>query len=324
MSDITPDLVFPIRDRLSWNFHGEQTARFWTHDQFTFDEDAKHYREANDNVKKMIDVVLTFFGFGDKLVNDNIMLRFIKEADTQEEEMALISQAYIETIHQIVYAKTIKRIYGLDKFERIFKQNSKLSCMKKKILFARKWQNSEKHPYLNRVAFCCFERILFVNNFSYLFAFKASKKFPHIVTSNETIKKDEISHGDYVGALAKRILDKIDDEHLKNYLIKEAKTIIREAYELGKDVANVVLQQRIHGLSYDNQCLFIKFLSNAVCYIVGIPNVFEDAINPYDWFKDIDIQRQSNFFEVLTVEYSNLNDVQMDDKYYSDFEKTNF
>src|SRR5438132_13253361 len=101
--DVKRYALLPVLDEEAFSFYQRQEMTHWSSMEMDFVADRKDYDHATPKVKRIVDIMLAFFLSGDGAISDNIIMRFLKECETFEEQAMFISQLHIELIHAETY-----------------------------------------------------------------------------------------------------------------------------------------------------------------------------------------------------------------------------
>lgn len=82
-----------------WDNYKIQSASFWQASDIDFKDDARDFKELNNDEQQFVKMVLAFFAASDQIVNLNISERFINEIQVLEARICYQFQAAMENIH---------------------------------------------------------------------------------------------------------------------------------------------------------------------------------------------------------------------------------
>jgi len=137
-------------------------ASFWTTAELKLNQDLKDWALLTDDERHFIKHVLAFFAASDGIVNDNLVLRFMRDVKGSPEAKSFYGfQIAMENIHSETYSLLIDT-YIRDPAEkaRLFNAIETIPCVTKKANWALKWLSS-KRPYGERLVTFCFLALFF-------------------------------------------------------------------------------------------------------------------------------------------------------------------
>lgn len=71
-------VLFPIEHDEIWKMYKQAEASFWTTEEIDLNPDLKDWEKLNDDERHFISHVLAFFAASDGIVNENLVLNFMK------------------------------------------------------------------------------------------------------------------------------------------------------------------------------------------------------------------------------------------------------
>ena len=127
-------VLFPIKHDTIWEWYKKSVASFWTVEEVDLTQDMNDWEtKLTDNDRKFIKHVLAFFAASDGIVNENLVLNFMREVQIPEARCFYGFQVAIENIHAEMYSLLIDT-YIKDAKEKDFLFNEK-AIHKKQIEF---------------------------------------------------------------------------------------------------------------------------------------------------------------------------------------------
>ena len=290
-------VLFPIKHDQIWKYYKQAEASFWTAEEVDLTPDLKDWdTKLNDNEKHFIKHVLAFFAASDGIVNENLVLNFMREVQIPEARCFYGFQVAIENIHSEMYSLLIDT-YIKDDTEKDFLFNAlgNLDCVSKKGNWALNW--IEKSPtFAHRlIAFAAVEGIFFSGSFCAIFWLKKRGLMPGLTFSNELISRDEGLHCDFACYLYSMLENKLDK--------KEVEAIITEAVTIEKEFVTDALPVSLIGMNAGLMSEYIEFVADRLLNSLGNEKVYHTA-NPFPWMEMISLQGKTNFFEKRVGEYS--------------------
>jgi ribonucleoside-diphosphate reductase beta chain len=289
-------VLFPIRHNDIWAMYKKAEASFWTAEEIDLSPDLVDWEsKLNNDEKHFIKHVLAFFAASDGIVNENLAVNFLNEAQYPEARCFYGFQIMMENIHSETYSLLIDT-YIKDPAEKdnLFHAIDTLDCVKRKADWALRW--IDKGNFAERlIAFAAVEGIFFSGSFCSIFWLKKRGLMPGLSFSNELISRDEGLHCDFACLLY--------TQHIQNQLPKETiRQIITDAVEIEKEFVSDALPVRLIGMNADLMCQYIEFVADRLLQELGNEKVY-NVSNPFDFMELISLQGKTNFFEKRVGEY---------------------
>jgi ribonucleoside-diphosphate reductase beta chain len=289
-------VLFPISHNDIWSMYKKAEASFWTAEEIDLSADLTDWdAKLNNDEKHFIKHVLAFFAASDGIVNENLAVNFLNEAQYPEARCFYGFQVMMENIHSETYSLLIDT-YIKDPAEKdnLFKAIDTIDCVKRKADWALRW--IDKGSFAERlIAFAAVEGIFFSGSFCSIFWLKKRGLMPGLSFSNELISRDEGLHCDFACLLY--------NNHIQNKLSKETiKEIITDAVEIEKEFVSDALPVRLIGMNAELMCQYIEFVADRLLVELGNEKVY-NVSNPFDFMELISLQGKTNFFEKRVGEY---------------------
>lgn len=290
-------VLFPIKYGTIWEWYKKSVASFWTAEEVDLTQDINDWEnKLTDNDRKFIKHVLAFFAASDGIVNENLVLNFMREVQIPEARCFYGFQVAIENIHAEMYSLLIDT-YIKDPKEKDFLFNAlqNLECVSKKGQWALRWiENSPSFAH-RLIAFAAVEGIFFSGSFCSIYWLKKRGLMPGLTFSNELISRDEGMHCDFACLLYSMLENKLDPA--------EVKAIITEAVEFEKEFVTDALPVSLIGMNAEMMSQYIEFVADRLLISLGCEKVYGTA-NPFSWMDMISIQGKTNFFEKRVGDYA--------------------
>jgi ribonucleoside-diphosphate reductase beta chain len=238
---------------------------------------------------------LAFFAASDGIVNENLVLNFMREVQIPEARCFYGFQVAIENIHAETYSLLIDT-YIKDSNEKDFLFNAlqNLPCVSKKGQWALNWIENAPTFAHRLVAFAAVEGIFFSGSFCAIFWFKKRGLMPGLAFSNELISRDEGLHCDFACLLYSMLEQKLDPQELES--------IITDAVLFEKEFVTDALPVSLIGMNAGMMNEYIEFVADRLLLSLGNQKVYHTA-NPFPWMDLISLQGKTNFFEKRVGEY---------------------
>ena len=288
-------VLFPIQHDNIWKMYKQAVASFWTAEEIDLTPDLVDWEKLTDNERHFIKHVLAFFAASDGIVNENLVLNFMREVQSPEARCFYGFQVAMENVHAETYSLLIDT-YIKDPAEKdyLFNALTNLDCVSKKGNWALKWIDNAPTFGHRLIAFAAVEGIFFSGSFCSIFWLKKRGLMPGLSFSNELISRDEGLHCDFACLLYSMLQNKLDP--------KEVESIIVEAVSLEKEFITDALPVSLIGMNADMMAQYIEFVADRLLVSLGNEKYFK-ASNPFSWMEMISLQGKTNFFEKRVGEY---------------------
>lgn len=288
-------VLFPIQYDEIWKMYKQAEASFWTAEEIDLSQDLTDWEKLNDNERHFIKYVLAFFAASDGIVNENLVINFMKEVTLAEARCFYGFQIAIENIHAETYSLLIDT-YIKDPVEKDFLFNAmdNLECVQKKAKWALDWIDNAPSFGHRLIAFAAVEGIFFSGSFCSIFWLKNRGLMPGLTFSNELISRDEGLHCDFACLL----YSMLDNKPSK----QEVEKIITDAVIFEKEFVTDALPVSLIGMNAELMCQYIEFVADRLLVALGYNKVY-DVSNPFPFMDMINLQGKTNFFEKRVGEY---------------------
>jgi ribonucleoside-diphosphate reductase beta chain len=288
-------VLFPIKYDEVWKMYKKAVASFWTTEEIDLSHDFTDWDRMTKDEKHFIMHVLAFFAASDGIVNENLVLNFMKEVQFPEARCFYGFQIAIENIHAETYSLLIDTyIKDPQEKNRLFNAIETVPCVKKKAEWALRWIENAPTFAHRLVAFAAVEGIFFSGSFCSIFWLKKRGIMPGLCFSNELISRDEGLHTDFACLLYSMLNNKISNDDVRN--------IICDAVGYEKEFVSDALPVSLIGMNADLMCQYIEFVADRLLVSLGQSKVY-NATNPFPWMDMISLQGKTNFFEKRVADY---------------------
>jgi len=290
-------VLFPIKYGTIWDWYKKSVASFWTVEEVDLTQDINDWEnKLTDNDRKFVKHVLAFFAASDGIVNENLVLNFMREVQIPEARCFYGFQVAIENIHAEMYSLLIDT-YIKDPKEKDFLFNAlqNLECVSKKGNWALRWIENAPSFAHRLIAFAAVEGIFFSGSFCSIYWLKKRGLMPGLTFSNELISRDEGMHCDFACLLYSMLENKLDPS--------EVHAIITEAVEYEKEFVTDALPVSLIGMNAEMMGQYIEFVADRLLMSLGCEKAYGTA-NPFSWMDMISIQGKTNFFEKRVGDYA--------------------
>ncbi|MCU0443570.1 MAG: ribonucleoside-diphosphate reductase small subunit [Microscillaceae bacterium] len=288
-------VLFPIQHNDIWKMYKQAEASFWTAEEIDLAQDLKDWNNLNDGERHFVSHVLAFFAASDGIVNENLVVNFMKEVQLPEARCFYGFQVMMENIHSETYSLLIDTyIKNTEERNYLFNAVETVPCVKKKADWALNWIESPNFSE-RLIAFAAVEGIFFSGSFCSIFWLKKRGLMPGLSFSNELISRDEGLHCDFACLLY--------NKYIQNKLPKEkVLQIITEAVAIEKEFITDALPVDLIGMNSRLMTQYIEFVADRLLRELGVGNYY-NATNPFDFMEMISLQGKGNFFEKRVSEY---------------------
>ncbi|MCC7245896.1 MAG: ribonucleotide-diphosphate reductase subunit beta [Saprospiraceae bacterium] len=289
-------VILPIKYPQVWEMYKTAEASFWTAEEIDLAPDLNDWENKLTNDERhFIKHVLAFFAASDGIVNENLVLNFMREVQIPEARCFYGFQVAIENIHAEMYSLLIDT-YIKDPSEKdfLFHALQNLPCVSKKGEWALRWIEQSPTFAHRLIAFAAVEGIFFSGSFCSIFWLKKRGLMPGLTFSNELISRDEGLHCDFACLLYSMMQGQLEE--------KEVQAIITEAVSFEKEFVTDALPVSLIGMNADMMSQYIEFVADRLLISLGCAKVY-NAVNPFPWMDMISIQGKTNFFEKRVGDY---------------------
>lgn len=311
--------LLPIQHPDVWHEYRRQLASFWVTSEIDLSRDRAEFHTAlNDDERRFVKHIITFFLHADTIVSLNVMDSFTREVKMLEAQYAYTFQAMMENIHSEMYA-TLVDVYIEDAEEKASLQKDLqgkedeedgfgMATIREKIAWAQRWRlNVDDAPFANRLlAFCILEGVLFSGAFCAIYWFKQMNKLPGLTKSNEFIARDEGMHTEFGCLLYSKLLyTRLSQE--------DAHAMFQEAVDIEKRFIIDAIPCRLIGMNSGLMAEYIEHVADGVLVRLGYDAIFGTR-NPFPFMDLCGMQGKSNFFEERVSTYQSAGVMDVSDK----------
>lgn len=288
-------VLLPIKYDKIWEYYKTAVASFWTAEEIDLSPDLVDWEKITASEQHFIKYVLAFFAASDGIVNENLVINFMKEVQIPEARCFYGFQVAMENVHSEAYALLIDT-YIKDNKEKdfLFGALENLPCVSKKGKWALNWIENAPSFAHRLIAFAAVEGIFFSGSFCAIFWLKKRGLMPGLTFSNELISRDEGLHCDFACYLFSLLTVRPSNE--------EITTIIADAVTIEKEFVTDALPVSLIGMNAELMCQYIEFVSDRLLVALGCEPIYW-AKNPFQWMDMISIQGKTNFFEKRVGDY---------------------
>lgn len=299
--------IFPLDDSAAYKFYQMQLSNFWFPGELKFTDDIDDYNRLDEKVKNLIDGVLKFFIFGDKLVIDNINNNFASEFSSNCVSMFFSIQSSIENIHAETYNLMALSFKGVDGLNTMFENLSMNKVVMAKYDFTKKWMNKDEPLWKRLLAFICVEGIFFCSLFAIPYWLRSQPDkygMRTFVRANCFIANDELLHRNFGIHLLKKNLEKIKlniyDYEFESTFIE----ILMEAKSIEFAFIDDILPESFEDINANDLKDYVKCIIDDISFLITKNAIFNSSIPTVEWMRQIDREQKNNFYEITVSDYS--------------------
>ena len=192
--------LFPVQYDALWAKYKDQEACFWTAEEIDLADDRAQTLTADE--RRFVESVLGFFAWGDGMVQENLMERFIQDVRLAEARTFYGFQLAMEGIHAETYGLLIEAYVPAERQATIFAGLTAMPCMAAKAAWMQRWLAADAPFAARLLAFAIVEGVFFCGAFAAIFWLK-KRGFPGagLTFSNELISRDESLHTEFATLL---------------------------------------------------------------------------------------------------------------------------
>lgn len=289
-------VLFPIKHDKVWKMYKDHVASFWTAEEIDLSQDLTDWASLSKDEKHFIKHILAFFAASDGIVNENLVINFMREVQIPEARCFYGFQIAIENIHAETYSLLIDT-YIKDSAEQeyLFNALETVPCVKKKADWALRWIDDAPSFAHRLIAFAAVEGIFFSGSFCSIFWLKKRGLMPGLAFSNELISRDEGLHCDFACLLYSMLENKLPES--------EVQSIIKEAVDGEKEFVTDALPVSLIGMNAEMMKEYIEFVADRLLVALGCAKLY-NASNPFPFMEMISLQGKTNFFEKRNADYA--------------------
>jgi ribonucleotide reductase beta subunit family protein with ferritin-like domain len=305
--DLNRFILFPVKYKEIFHFYELAQNTVWKTAEVDLDQDLKDWEKIDPSLKEYIINVLAFFNTADGIVNENLVVNFLREVQIAEARQVYSWQMAIEAVHTETYGTIITTLIRDEtQLKRIMTAHQSIAPVKLKADWAMKYLGGIttredgsmvdfKASFAERlVAFACVEGLFFTSAFVSIFFLKLKNLMPGLTFSNELISRDENLHFQFAVLLFSMLEYKCSAE----VILK----IVQDAVRIEKEFVNYSLPKPILGFNAKLLCQWVEFMGDHVLTSFGCESHYNTA-NPFPWMDTISLTGKTNFFEKRVSDY---------------------
>lgn len=298
-------LALPYSDECLGKFVDQLRDSHWRHEEIHLHKDIQHYRDLDEETRKVLDTILRFFAIGDNLVVENLIVRFGNEIKRDVVRTFYSFQIANEEEHKLMYARLINTVVE-NEAKRALILSDDEPALRLMADWINKWIVDRHVPFAERLlAFVFVEGIFFTSCFTVIFWLRAQNLFPGVGKSNEFISRDENLHALFACSL---IQNHVRHRLARPRLVQLVQEMIRVS-DLFVDTMFDGGRIKLLGLNATQLKIYPRHVTNYYLSEMGEEPVFQHVYNPFPFMVQQSLEGKTNFFESEVSEYKKAADV---------------
>ena len=285
-----------IRRQDIWNHYKIQQDVHWVAEEIDFSQDVKDWKVMQEEVKRTVKHVLSFFLIADMLVAKNIDQN-LSSIKWHEVDTCYTFQKMMENVHSETYRLMMDTLVT-DKKEReeLNKTTSTYPSVQLKVKWALKWIHAKATLAEILVAFSIVEGIMFSSSFCVIFWLRRIGLMPGLSQANKLIARDEGQHVEFAFLLYNNyIVNKLSIERITE--------MVSSAVEVEKEFVNEAIKDDFTGMTKKLMIDYVCFVADRHLVKLGAPKKY-NVTNPFEWMDLIAVKGKANFFEKRVTDYT--------------------
>ena len=276
----------------------KQEANIWLASDINLTHDDKDWHKMSPAEQSYLKQILAFFAASDGIVDENLALNFIREAQIPEVRYFYYFQSMMEAVHSKVYSQLINTFIETQKErDELFDSIHNHPLIQKKAAWCFEWMGREGLTFSERLlAFMAVEGIMFSGSFAAIFWLRDRGILANSLgVANEYISRDETLHAEFACVLYNEFCQDLSHDRIKEILLG--------ALEVEKDFIMHALPDRLFGMNQEMMFQHLEFTTDVWLRELGVKPVF-DVDEPFEFMKTIGQKRKDNFFEKTRTNYA--------------------
>ncbi len=277
----------------------KQEANIWLSSDINLTHDAAQWSLLNQDEQSFIKQILGFFAASDSIVNENIVMNFIQNAQIPEVRYFYYFQAMMEAVHAKTYSQLITTfINSTEERDHLFNSINNHPVIQKKAKWCQKWMEKDNNFFERMVAFLAVEGIFFAGSFASIFWLRDRGILANSLgVANEYISRDETMHAEFACLLINQFSG--TDKPSKTKITE----IIISAVDLEIEFVRYALPNKLFGMNQDLMVQYIKFVADTWLTELGCQKYY-NVEQPFLFMSEIGQKRKDNFFEKSRTNYA--------------------
>lgn len=299
LADAAPRATyFPLADRGVHAFRQKVEEVHWVPEEVRLDRDRADAARLAPGERRLLYVVLSFFGAADDLVVGAIDDRVTKIITSKEGRFYLAAQTNQECTHSVAYSRQIEAIIPLAEQAAVFDAVRRDPNVRRMADWVRFWAERDDAPPADVLVVMAFlEGVLFSGFFAAIQYFKTKNVLPGVTMLNEFISRDENIHTQFWCFLVRERLGAPP-------AAAAVRAIAEETVALSDAFFRAALPEGIAGLNAGLVGQYVRSMADSVLGLLGFDPLW-DAENPLDFMELLALNSVAkvNFFEGRPTQY---------------------
>jgi ribonucleoside-diphosphate reductase beta chain len=300
----------PMKYPVFFDMYKAAIKNTWTVEEVDFSSDLGDLHQKMTAAERhLIKRLVAFFGTGDSIVGNNLVLNLYRHINSPEARMYLSRQLFEEAQHVEFYL-TLLDTYVPDPDERAaaFAAVDNIPSIREKAQFCFRWIDSiqqlesirtdeERRRFLlNLICFaCCIEGLFFFAAFAYVYFLRSRGLLQGLAAGTNWVFRDESCHIDFALQVIRTV--RKEAPHVFDAgLVGEVKAMLEEAVDCEMSFAKDVLSLGVGGLSTADMREYLEYVADCRLRALGLEPIYH-ARNPFSFMELQDVQELTNFFE---------------------------
>jgi len=294
-------------------------ANHWMTQEVDMSNDIKQWKNngfITEDEKLLVKRTLGLFAMGESMVSnsiDTVEYRYISDGACRQ---YLLRKNFEESLHNWTVAVCCEA-YNLD-VDEVAEAYKNIKTIKDKNEFINKRlqkfdkdfdinTKSGKQCFLKNMAtfYLVMEGTWFFSNFALIMSLGRQNKLTGLYDQINYTIRDESIHVEF----GINVINKIKEDYPSLWtkaLENEILEIIKEGVDIEINYSKEILPNGILGVTADMLVDYIKYLANTRVTAIGLPELYENAKNPFPWLGEAqDATGMTAFFERREKNYQN-------------------
>jgi len=306
--DVKDYSFFPIKRKQLIDLYYDQRSMRWVPADVDMRQDRQDWdTRCDENMKRFVIGILSFFVPADGIVTENIMKNFQDDTSMYKEAVFFYSeQSSMETVHSEMYSLMAQAlIRDENTLNKIYNSIRDVPAINSISNFMFKYMDRSRPLPERIIAFACVEGILFTSAFASVYWIKKRNILRGLCKANEFIARDEAIHTLFACELFKLISIRDDQSRPSQ---ERAFEIVNEAVNVNIAFIRDILPVELIGMSSAELSDYTRCTADSLLNLLGYGKLYS-VQNPFDWMSIISLPNRTNFFEDKVSEYSKSDEV---------------
>ena len=308
--------ILPLKYQWAYDLYKTMKNNHWEPEDIPMQKDVELWRssELSDAERWIIKMAIGYFSAAEGIVGDNIQHVTRELVTAPELKLVLGRHAHEENIHadSLVYMISslginpheceamFEDIPTIERKTEFVVSNSRGLRRDMDLTTTADKQAFAKNMFLFGQ---CMEGTQFYGLFGMVLSLYRQNKFPGIGQMFRYTLRDESNHIEVFRNLLMDLIEENTDVWTPEFK-EELRDLMREAVDLEKQFIRDCLPVNSVGLSADEFCQYIDYISDRRLEGTGLEPLQPGTDNPFPWLAEMmDIKKEQNFFEGRVTEY---------------------